>query len=170
MDSTTKAYLKFGISLLLAFYCLYFLSSMDSWHFIDGVDLMIHEAGHVVFSPFGRFITIAGGSLAQLIMPSLFIYYFYRRNELYSAGILFYWLAVNFFNVAKYASDAIVMQLPLLGGDTSGHDWHNILSMLGILNYTSTVAGAIYAFGILTIIAGVTLTVPSLDTSSTPEN
>jgi len=38
------------------------------WHFIDGVNLLIHEAGHIIFMPFGEFISIAGGSLFQLIV------------------------------------------------------------------------------------------------------
>ncbi|MBL8513166.1 MAG: hypothetical protein JNJ55_04170, partial [Betaproteobacteria bacterium] len=33
--------------------------------------LVFHEAGHVLFLLFGEFMTIAGGTLMQLIMPAV---------------------------------------------------------------------------------------------------
>ena len=33
------------------------------WSFLDGVDLIFHEAGHVLFSPFGPTLMLLGGSL-----------------------------------------------------------------------------------------------------------
>jgi hypothetical protein len=53
-----------------------------------------------------------------------------------------------------YVGDAIKMQLDLVGGDGTIHDWNYILSNLGILKYTSTVASAIYFLGFLTLIVG----------------
>ncbi len=153
-----QIYLKWAVSILGAIYCLYYLSTLDTWHFIDNVDLVIHEAGHVVFFILGMFFYIAGGSLMQLIMPALFIGYFYRTNQKYSASLVAYWLAVNFFSVGHYAADAQVMRLELLGGDSSGHDWNNLLSMLGLLNQTKFIAGLIYFAGIVCIGAGLYLT------------
>lgn len=40
---------------------------------IDGVNLVIHEAGHAVLSPFGELPTVAGGSLLQVIVPAVFV-------------------------------------------------------------------------------------------------
>jgi hypothetical protein len=48
-----------------------------------------------------------------------------------------------------YAGDAIVMQLPLLGGDTVMHDWNTLLSMMGLLKYTPQVSEALYVAGIM---------------------
>jgi hypothetical protein len=53
----------------------------NQWHFIGGVNLLIHEAGHVIFMPFGEVISIAGGSLFQLIVPAVFAAYFFRRGK-----------------------------------------------------------------------------------------
>lgn len=122
---------------------------MNDWHFIDNVDLVIHEAGHVVFLFFGTFLYIAGGSLLQLIMPALFVVYFYYSQQFFSSSLVMYWLAINFFNVARYAADAQVMQLELLGGDNSGHDWHNLLSMAGLLDHVKFISGAIYTLGVV---------------------
>src|SRR5438309_8047992 len=38
-------------------------------NFLHLVLLPFHEAGHVIFRPFGTFIMILGGSLGQLLMP-----------------------------------------------------------------------------------------------------
>src|SRR5437879_11188757 len=38
-------------------------------HFMHLINLPFHEAGHLIFSPFGRFMTVLGGSLGQLLMP-----------------------------------------------------------------------------------------------------
>lgn len=37
------------------------------YHFIDGVNLLIHEAGHVFFGFFGDVLGTAGGTLLQLL-------------------------------------------------------------------------------------------------------
>ena len=37
--------------------------------FMHNILLPIHEAGHVLFRPFGEFMTILGGSLFQLVLP-----------------------------------------------------------------------------------------------------
>jgi hypothetical protein len=39
-----------------------------NYSFMHLVDLIFHEAGHVLFIPFDRFMTILGGPLTQLLM------------------------------------------------------------------------------------------------------
>jgi len=39
--------------------------------FMHLVNLPFHEAGHIIFKAFGRFIIFLGGCLGQLLMPSL---------------------------------------------------------------------------------------------------
>ena len=133
-------------------YCLYYLSSLDSWHFIDYVNLAIHEAGHVIFIPFGYFLTVSGGTRLQLLIPVVFICYFAFRKENYSASLLVYWLALNLFNISVYASDALKMQLPLLTGDKDGHDWNQILFTLNLLRHTQFIGKAILGLGVASII------------------
>ena len=36
------------------------------WHLVN---LPFHEAGHILFRPFGRLMTSLGGSITQLLMP-----------------------------------------------------------------------------------------------------
>ena len=37
--------------------------------FVHLINLVFHEAGHIIFSPFGEFMTILGGSLMQVLIP-----------------------------------------------------------------------------------------------------
>jgi hypothetical protein len=78
--------------ILLGWYTLQFLSwdvntaVMDAW--IHGPNLIFHEAGHVIFSPFGEFIMILGGSLGQILMPLIVAWVFvYRELQPYSGAI-----------------------------------------------------------------------------------
>jgi hypothetical protein len=142
-----------GIASAYFLWCAY---DPTQWHLIDGVNLLIHEAGHIVFSPFGEFMMIAGGSLFQVIMPLLFVGYFAYQRNFYSAALVLFWVGESILNVSVYAADSLALQLPLLGGPDSMHDWNYLLGSLNLLQATARVAGTIRVLGTLTIIgAGV---------------
>lgn len=138
--------------MLGAVYCCYYYFSINEWHFIDNVNLIIHEAGHLLFLPFGTKMMIAGGSMLQIITPTLFIMYFHNQGQIYASRFMVYWLVINLFNVGRYAADAKFMQLELLGGDNAGHDWNNLLSMTGLLNRTEFIANTFYLIGFLLLL------------------
>jgi hypothetical protein len=102
---------------------------------LDNIDLVIHEAGHFFFMFFGKFIYTLGGTLMQIILPSIIASYFFRNN--YRTGVQFslLWLGQNFINISVYSADAQARKLPLLGGDKVYHDWHYLLCETGILQY-----------------------------------
>lgn len=102
------------------------------YHFLDGVNLLIHEAGHVLFSMFGQTLQFLGGSLAQLLFPALFVGYFWRRGQRFEASLVLIWLAESLMYVAKYMGDARAMLLPLVGGHI--HDWNWLLARWGLLD------------------------------------
>ncbi len=145
-------YKKAAVTSLVLIYCFYYLSTLSEWHFIDNVNLIIHEAGHVVFLPFGYFLTVLGGTLMQLIIPLLFIIYFVYKDNQYSASLLLYWLGINLFNISVYAGDALKMQLPLLTGDKDGHDWNQMLFVLGWFKHVQLISGIIWGLGVLIIL------------------
>jgi len=111
---------------------------MDAW--IHLPNLIFHEAGHVIFMPFGQFMMILGGSLMQLIVPAVIIYVFLvREHDLYAASIWLWWLGQNLTDVALYISDAGARALPLIGGmSEEAHDWGNLLTMTWLLEYDHT--------------------------------
>jgi hypothetical protein len=142
---------KLVVAILASIYFFWCAYDPYQWHLIDGVNLVIHEAGHLVFSPFGEFMMIAGGSLFQVIMPALFVGYFVYQHQFYSAALVLFWVGESILNVSVYASDAVALQLPLLGGEGSTHDWNYMLSSLNLLGSTTQIAGAIRLLGTIVI-------------------
>ena len=94
---------------------------------LHGSILIFHEAGHVVFMPFGEFMTVLGGSLFQLLVPAGIIGYFIWRRDFFAASFASIYLAASMANLAVYIGDARAGRLPLLGGHRSSHDWTYLL-------------------------------------------
>lgn len=126
--------------------------------FLHNINLPFHEAGHLLFIPFGRFLNVLGGSLGQLLMPlaCLIAFLFYNNNP-FGASVALWWFAESLMDLAPYINDARALKLTLLGGVTGQevenyHDWQYILRTLGWLNYDHTLAHAAYNIGILMMI------------------
>ena len=151
-ESRKWSWPKLAVAAIATLYFLWCAFDPYQWHLIDGVNLVIHEAGHIIFSPFGEFIMIAGGSLFQVIMPALFVGYFLYQRQYYSAALVLFWVGESILNVSVYAGDAQALQLPLLGGQDSMHDWNYLLTSLNLLPATNVVAGVIRALGTITIL------------------
>jgi hypothetical protein len=102
---------------LTSAYFIYYAATPRDGHFIDGANLIFHEAGHAIFIFFGQFIHVLMGSGFQVLLPlGIALYFFYTRQNL-SGTICLMWVGQNLINVSVYAGDSIVMQLPLLGGE-----------------------------------------------------
>ena len=142
---------KLAVAVIASLYFLWCAYDPYQWHLIDGVNLVIHEAGHLIFSPLGEFMMIAGGSLFQVIMPALFVGYFWYHHKYYSGALVLFWVGESILNVSVYAGDSVALQLPLLGGEGSFHDWNYLLSSLNLLTATTKIAGAIRLLGTATI-------------------
>ena len=87
-----------------------------------------------------RFLTSLGGTLTQLAAPILAAVVFLRQPDFYGIGFCGFWLGTNLYGVAAYVSDARAMMLPLVGVGSGEpeHDWHYMLSTLGLLNLDTT--------------------------------
>ncbi len=123
-------------------------------HFLHGVNLIFHEAGHVVFRPFGRFMMVLGGSLMQLLMPFLCVAAFLKYRNPFAASVGLWWVAENFLDIAPYINDARARKLQLLGGKTGmqvfdAHDWTYLLMELDWMPYDRTIATFTYNFGLV---------------------
>jgi hypothetical protein len=125
---------------------------------LSGVDLAIHEFGHVLFEPFGipflgRTMVILGGSLTQVVFPLIFMLYFLRNREgardLHAATVCLWWSSMNLVSVAAYCADALPMKLMLISGGTGqeveGHDWNQLLVGWRILRSATSIARAMTA-------------------------
>ena len=74
------------LCLALAPYVLWLIVAYQ-YHLLDGVNLLLHEAGHVVFGVAGEFLHFLGGTLGQLFFPIAFVVYFWRRRERFEAAV-----------------------------------------------------------------------------------
>lgn len=125
--------------------------------FFHMINLPFHEAGHVFFIPFGRFMMFLGGSLGQILMPLICLFAFLvKTRDPFGASVALWWTAENFMDVAPYINDARALDLMLLGGvtgkETDGHDWENILGMLGWLPYDHRLAHLSYNLGVVLMV------------------
>jgi hypothetical protein len=144
-------YLKAGFTTLLAAYGIIIARDVNEFRFLDRVDLVPHEAGHLLFSWFGEFIMVLGGTIGQLFVPVAFGVYFYLRREKFSTSVVLFWLGQNFINISRYVKDAQAMNLPLvsLGGGDSIHDWNYILLKLNLLRHDQATGNILLGLGLL---------------------
>ena len=150
-----SAFARRVLTLLLLVYGLYDLAHLGRGSLLDGVDLAIHETGHLVFAPFGEFVGVAGGTLFQLIMPLVFVGYFWRRGDRHAASVALWWVGQNCGHIAYYLADARAQELPLVGGGE--HDWNYLLGRTGLLAHDQGIAHGVVALGVLLVLASATL-------------
>ncbi|MPZ42942.1 MAG: zinc ribbon domain-containing protein [Betaproteobacteria bacterium] len=128
--------------------------------FLHRVNLVFHEAGHVVFMPFGHFMMVLGGTLGQLLMPAIAgIVLLLKTRDAFGASIALWWLGQSVMDVAPYINDARDLDLMLLGGGTGRdrpgmHDWENILLDLGLIEHERALALGADRLGTLLLVAG----------------
>jgi hypothetical protein len=160
-------WVKFALVAGLALWTIQFArtplsdDAMDS--FLHLPDLVFHEAGHIIFSPFGRFLTVLGGSLMQVLVPVVAAIAFVRQQDPFSAAICGWWAGQNLIDLAPYIADARALQLILLGGHTGaeveGHDWEYILTQLRVTHLDHQIGMTAYAIGLLIMIGSLALAV-----------
>ena len=144
-------------SLLLLPLAVYLILNKGQFIFIlDHLNLLFHEGGHGIFSLFGKFIYTLGGTLMQIIIPSLFIFYFYINKQRIGMQISLIYLTQNLMNIGVYAADARTQKLPLIGKGTY-HDWTYLLSRTNMLEYDIIIGNLFYYTGILIIILSLLL-------------
>jgi hypothetical protein len=122
---------------------------------IDFLDLGIHELGHIVCMPFGEWIGIAGGSLAQIVAPGFGVWQFLRQRDYFAAAFALGWLGESLANLSVYIGDARAQELPLanlFGGDPI-HDWNYLLASMNRLGSDTAYAHRVQGLGFLFAIA-----------------
>lgn len=136
---------RLGFLAVLLLYGVACLRTPDAGRLLDGVDLAIHETGHLVFAPFGETITALGGTLLQLIVPLVLVGHFLRARDRYGAAVCLWWVAQNCWHISVYVADARAQELPLVGGGE--HDWAFLLGQWGLLAHDAGIARAVHATG-----------------------
>lgn len=144
---------------LFALWGGYFIIGGVDWQriggsFLHNVNLPFHEFGHVLFSPFGNFMMILGGSLFQIMMPLIAMVSFsWQMRDNFAAAIMLWWAGQNFIDVAPYIADAEYRSLPLIRGlSDEYHDWGNLLTQLNCVSSAITIANISFVIGSFLIV------------------
>lgn len=141
------------LSLVFALYFGRCLLKPHDYLFIYNVDFVFHEAGHLFFSWGGKFLTDLGGTLMQLLLPSIAFFQLFRQGKWHSASLILFWIGENWINISIYARDARARLLPLHGGDAVTHDWSEILMAVNLLHHDIAVGNFFYGLGFLSMAA-----------------
>jgi hypothetical protein len=118
--------------------------------------ILFHEAGHVIFTPFGEVVRVAGGTLGQLLMPVICAVALHRRGDNFGAAVGLVWMGMSAMDAAVYAYDAADPVLPLIGGGTGSDSFHDFIFLFdryGQLGHARGWAMAIKALGAITAYA-----------------
>ena len=110
-------------------------------NFLHLINLVFHEAGHVIFGFFGRFIAVLGGSVNQVLIPAVCTGVFFARRQYGSAAVTLFWTGESLADVAVYVADGAI------------HDWNFILGNLGLLHAAEILGRLTFGLGALTMLA-----------------
>jgi hypothetical protein len=120
------------------------------------INLPFHEAGHIIFRPFGQFITSLGGTLGQLLMPLICMgTLLFKTRDPFGAAVTLWWFGENFLDIAPYMDDARAGDLPLIGGNFGHsspygfHDWEYLLTESNLIEYDHVLASIVFVIGII---------------------
>lgn len=151
---------KSCLFILLTIWTYHLLLDTRPWIFIDGVNLLFHEAGHLIFIFGGQFLSFLGGTITQLGIPFLIGIYFWINKKYFELYFCLFWFGDNLINVSTYIKDAQSQTLDLVGGQV--HDWNAILTGLHLLSWDQTIGSTFYFLGLLCLITSIILMLTSI--------
>ena len=155
LSSRMRSFRKWTFPLGLLPLCVYLALHRGQFSLLDNADLIIHEAGHFLFSPFGDFVHLMGGSLMQVLFPLFLAGYFFRSGYWPGVQLFLCWLGQNLINISVYAADADTRSLRLLGGGR--HDWFYLLRRVGWLDYAETIGYLLFGLALAVFLSSLAL-------------
>lgn len=144
---------KVALAAWLIFYSLFLYQAARGQGVLllmDGVFVPIHEGGHLLFRFFGDFVSVAGGTILQLLVPILLASYFVFHRQSQGAAFCLFFMFEQFLPIATYIADARAQELPLLSigsGEDVIHDWNYMFENLGLLEHDIQIAGFVRFIG-----------------------
>lgn len=143
------------------------------------LNFIVHELGHLATKLLPLTISIAAGTAVQLALPAGSIFMFRRQYDHVAACFASTWLSVSLMHTADYIADARAQAgdmstsasfWTLTSGQTVRpndliHDWHYMLSGLGLLNWDQQLANAVRLLAAAIAITAVVFNVRILWTS-----
>jgi hypothetical protein len=124
--------------------------------FMHNILLPIHEAGHIIFMPFGEFMTILGGSLFQILFPLIIAAaILWQNRDACGAAIGLWWASVSLIDLAPYIYDARYPKLMLITGQTGEdgpHDWIYLLGRFHRVERSQVYGALVHHVGVVFMI------------------
>ena len=102
------------------------------------MNLVFHEAGHVLFGFFPRFLVVLGGSATQILVPIACLVAFWRRGDRFGAAVATWWAGQNLVDLARTSTMRAPAARPArrrTGAEVEGHDWEYLLQALNLLTW-----------------------------------
>jgi len=161
-DGPWSTTLRWVVAVVITLVLAWATYAHNGWVLVlSSFDLGVHEFGHLVFFWAPTLWVQFAGSFMQVAVPAALCGYFLWRRDRFAALLMIAWAAESLNNVSVYIGDAQAMVLPLFNddGSGSGHDWHNILSELGLLSQTDNLAHFVRAVSVCLFLVALGLAV-----------
>ena len=111
------------------------LREQGDWTLFSGISFGAHELGHLFWMPFGEWMSVAGGSFTQLLVPIGAAAVVWRGKDWFGVAVCGLFLATSFAELSWYIADARTEMLDLVSFSEEGaiHDWNYLLGSAGML-------------------------------------
>jgi hypothetical protein len=153
LDQPWRPASRYVVTAWIFFYAafvIYAFTRHGGFLFIDLANLVVHEAGHLLFGWFGPTLGLWGGTILQWLVPLSLAGYFFSQKQVMAFAFCLFFFFENWLYTATYMADARAMVLPLItAGDSEfvEHDWHAIFNNLGVLQYDTKIAATVSFLG-----------------------
>jgi len=145
-------------ALLLVLFLLFLSYLRDPGHssIFDGLNLVVHEAGHMFFYWFGELPGMAGGTVFEVSVPLAVAYVFFRQRDFFAMAVALFWFGTALFHVGIYVADARAQLLGLVsvGAGEPMHDWYYLLARAGLLEQDELLGAATRILGTVAMATG----------------
>jgi hypothetical protein len=162
---------RLGGGSCLGLYLLFFLyawRNTSGFLFLDFVNLIIHEAGHLLFAWGGHTIMLLGGTLGELLVPAVCATFFWFHRQTYGLAFCGFWFFENFLYIGTYMADARTSALPLVNSDES--DWTLLFTQWDVLVHDQQIGHFTRTLGWIGMLAVVAWLAYRLYRDSQPES
>jgi hypothetical protein len=135
------------------------LADPDYASIFSGIIFGSHELGHLLFAFMGEVMTVAGGSLMQLLVPLGAAAALLHCRDYFGVAAAGCWLSFSLSNLAVYIGDAVAQELPLVSMSPDGaeHDWYWLLDRFGVLGYDLRIAAQVRHLSAAVLLASLAL-------------
>lgn len=119
------------------------LRVQGTWTLFSGINFGAHEFGHLAFAFLGEWMSVAGGSLMQLLVPiGAGAVVLLRGKDWFGAAICGLFLASSLGELSWYIADARARDLDLVSFSEEGaiHDWSYLLTHAGLIRQDQQIA------------------------------